>query len=139
MYSLVNDLCSYPDFLPWCRGADVLEKTEDGLVARLDLAPEPLHFSLITRNRNLPDRAIHMELVEGPFSDFAGCWEFQEQSSAHRCSISLSMMFEFRSTWTRHTLGVAFNAFAQVLVERFVQRAEVLYGSADEAEQGNGR
>ncbi len=37
MYDLVNDIESYPDFLPWCGGARVLQREVNEMVAEIDI------------------------------------------------------------------------------------------------------
>ena len=38
MYALINDIESYPKFLPWCGGARILSTTSEEIVASLDVA-----------------------------------------------------------------------------------------------------
>ena len=38
MYAIVEDIAAYPDFLPWCRSATILDKEQDVVTARLELA-----------------------------------------------------------------------------------------------------
>lgn len=35
MYELVNRVDAYPEFLPWCGGAQVFEESEDSMVAEI--------------------------------------------------------------------------------------------------------
>ena len=42
MYSLVTDVASYPDFLPWCGGVDIYEQTETVLDAKLRFTSKEL-------------------------------------------------------------------------------------------------
>jgi len=37
MYSLVTDVASYPEFLPWCGGVDIYEQTETVLDAKIKI------------------------------------------------------------------------------------------------------
>jgi len=37
MYDLVEDIEAYPEFLPWCSGAHVRERTADRTVATIDV------------------------------------------------------------------------------------------------------
>ena len=128
MYQLVNDIPAYADFLPWCRQAEVLERQGNTLVARLDLSLGPAHFSLTTRNQNEPDRAIHMQRVDGPFQHFDGRWAFRDLHPDPGCEVALTMEFTFQNTLTGLALGAPFNALAQSLMGCFLRRAEVLYG-----------
>lgn len=38
MFALVDDIARYPDFLPWCAGAEVHERTGAQVVASLEVA-----------------------------------------------------------------------------------------------------
>ncbi|HJP35238.1 MAG TPA: SRPBCC family protein, partial [Gammaproteobacteria bacterium] len=45
MFELVNDVESYPEFLPWCNQARLDRKVGDGIVATLTITKGPLHHS----------------------------------------------------------------------------------------------
>ena len=38
MFHLVNDVARYPEFLPWCAGAEVHERTDAEIMAPLAIA-----------------------------------------------------------------------------------------------------
>ena len=48
MFDLVADIARYPEFLPGCSGAEILETTEAGVVARLDLSKAGVKQSFVT-------------------------------------------------------------------------------------------
>jgi ribosome-associated toxin RatA of RatAB toxin-antitoxin module len=72
MYELVIAVDDYPQFLPWCARAEVLERRADGLTARLHLAFRGLRHAFTTRNVHIPDRSVVLSLVDGPFSQLDG-------------------------------------------------------------------
>ena len=76
MYALVIDVKAYPEFLPWCARADVLERRDDGITARLHLSYFGVRQAFTTRNTHTPDQSVVLELVDGPFSMLAGTWRF---------------------------------------------------------------
>src|SRR5262245_17317068 len=80
-YALVEDIESYPSFLPWCAAARVHQRTPERTVATLTLAAKGLRQSFTTENANLPGRAIDLRLVEGPFKSFAAHWRFTPLSA----------------------------------------------------------
>ena len=53
MYQLVNDVESYPEFLPWCSGGTVLEDSAEVRVARVDISKGPVSYTHLT----LPTKA----------------------------------------------------------------------------------
>jgi ribosome-associated toxin RatA of RatAB toxin-antitoxin module len=67
MFALVDDVERYPQFLPWCGGAHVLESHADGKTARIDPDACKIEFELAY------EFATHLlERVVGPvFSHIA--------------------------------------------------------------------
>ena len=122
MYELVNDIETYPDFLPWCPQADVLNRGEGEVTARLTLARGGLHTSFTTRNALIPNERIDMHLQDGPFRHLHGVWTFSEQP--HGCRVALDMEFEVKGSF--HFLPLLPVVFAEVcnrLVQSFVAEA----------------
>src|SRR5689334_5101821 len=78
MYALVNDVARYPEFLPWCRGSEVLESDATEMRARLDLVRGRFNKSFTTRNYLTPGSAITMTLEDGPFKKLEGRWRFTD-------------------------------------------------------------
>ena len=58
----------YPEFLPWCRSSQVLERDEHTQRAEIEIAKGPLNKSFRTRNVMETGRKITLALEQGPFS-----------------------------------------------------------------------
>ena len=58
MFALVADVASYPDFLPWCDRAEVLEQHDDGMTARIGLHYMGVRHAFTTRNVQVPGRSV---------------------------------------------------------------------------------
>lgn len=127
MYALVADVERYPGFLPWCRGARILEPGEDAIEARLEIGRGPLSKSFTTRNVMTRDSRIDIELVDGPFKHLQGSWQFQPLDGAG-CRVLLDLEFELSNVVLRRTLGPLFNEMANTMVDVFCRRARELYG-----------
>ncbi len=76
MYTLVTAVPDYPQFLPWCERAEVLEQHDGGMTARLHLAYAGVRHAFTTRNSMCADASVRVELVDGPFSLLEGTWRF---------------------------------------------------------------
>jgi len=74
LFALINDIESYPQFLPWCTRAKVQSRSEREIVATVGVKRGPLHGEFTTRNDLEPDRRIRMHLVSGPFRMLEGEW-----------------------------------------------------------------
>ena len=125
MYSLVNDVSSYPQCMDGCTGVEVFEHTDSSMLARLDLKKAGVKLSFMTRNRLQAPEKIEMTLEDGPFKTFRGLWEFKPLTD-QACKVSLDLEFEF----SNRGLGLASsNLFASVannLVDALCQRADLL-------------
>ena len=126
MYDIVNDVASYPDFLPWCYGSEVLSQNEDEVRARLDLSYCGLHQSFSTVNRLQNGKMIEVRLLDGPFSHLEGFWRFEPLSDAS-CYIEFDLAFEFAGSIFDFALNSVFSQVANNLVDAFCERARELY------------
>lgn len=127
MYDLVNDCESYPEFLPWCSNATLLESSETHMVGKLEISKAGIRHSFTTRNTLQAPHRIHLQLVDGPFKKLEGNWSF-EALSEDACKVSLTMEFEFAGKLLSMALGGVFNQAANTMVEAFCKRADIVYG-----------
>ncbi|WP_417658496.1 type II toxin-antitoxin system RatA family toxin [Pseudidiomarina sp.] len=128
MYALVNDIDSYPEFVPGCSTASVLESDETSKVARLDISKAGISKSFTTRNTLEPFQRIGMELVDGPFQYLRGGWSFHALDE-NACKIVLKLEFEFANRLLGMAFGKIFNELQSRMVDAFVQRAQHVYGA----------
>lgn len=128
MFRLVDDVEAYPEFLPWCRSARVLSRTEDEVHATVEIAHGVLHKSFSTRNRIQAGKMIEMRLVEGPFRRLEGFWRFDPLGDK-ACKVSLDLEFEFSNRIIAMVLGPVFNQITSTFVDAFRRRAEQVYGA----------
>ncbi|HEX6550498.1 MAG TPA: type II toxin-antitoxin system RatA family toxin [Gammaproteobacteria bacterium] len=129
MYDLVNDVERYPEFLPWCRGAQVLSQSDSEMRARLDLARGGLHKTFTTRNVLEPGQSITMTLENGPFRHLEGRWSFADLGP-DGSKVSLDMEFEFAGALLDLMAGPVFHEISNSLVDAFIKRAASLHGNA---------
>lgn len=127
MYRLVDDIESYPDFLPWCRSTKVISRDENEVKASIEIARGALNKSFTTLNRLQHNKIIEMRLVSGPFKHLQGFWRFDalgEQAS----KISFDLDFEFDSRLLALAVGPVFNQIVNSMVDAFSKRAVEVYG-----------
>jgi len=126
MYDLVNDFEQYPAFLPGCIGARTLSRTDQEIIATLDVGKGPVQQSFTTRNVLSEPSRVEMNLVQGPFKRLHGVWTFEPLSET-TCKIALSIDFEL-SGMLKFAFGGVFGQVANAMVEAFSERAKVVYG-----------
>jgi ribosome-associated toxin RatA of RatAB toxin-antitoxin module len=130
MFALVTDIASYPQFLPWCDAAAVLEEDANGMTAKIGLSLAGLKQSFTTRNTHIPDREVSLKLVSGPFSKLDGKWIFSPvgKDEERACKIELSLSYDFANMALAALVGPVFDKIAGSLVDAFVKRAGQVYG-----------
>ena len=128
MYRLVRDVESYPTFLPWCESASVAEQTEDHQLASITIDRRMKGVRFTTRNRLMPDESISMALVDGPFRQLRGVWNFKPIDDK-ACRVELEIVFEFKSRIFAALMGAAFSKICDTMVAAFVKRADDIYSS----------
>ncbi len=126
MYALVNDVESYPSFVPGCAATRVLSRDENSMTAALDVSKAGIRKTFVTRNRLTQASSIEMELVEGPFRRLTGGWTFTS-IDRDACQIELNLEFEFTNFLVEKAFGTVFNELAINMVKAFSQRAKDIY------------
>jgi len=125
MFSLINDIESYPAFVPGCTHARVESRTPGEIVATLGVQKGPMRAELTTRNTLEQDRRVHMSLVQGPFRELEGEWTLTPVGD-NGCRVDLSMRFAFKNPMSAVLLEPLFEQTASSLVDAFVARARAL-------------
>ncbi|HEX2541681.1 MAG TPA: type II toxin-antitoxin system RatA family toxin [Caldimonas sp.] len=136
IYELVTRVEDYPQFLPWCERVEVLERRPDGLTARLHLAYSGLRHAFTTRNVHVPDRSVHIGLVDGPFSLLEGLWRFvalpvpgaDAAEATAACKIEFELRYAFSNGVLEAAISPVFDRIANTFVDSFVRRAEQVHG-----------
>jgi ribosome-associated toxin RatA of RatAB toxin-antitoxin module len=123
MFALVEDIESYPEFLPWCAGTEVFARDSRITRARLDVSYHGLRTHISTLNRKDPPERIELQFEDGPFERFGGEWRFSPLGG-EGCKVELTLDYAFSSTALEKLLGPLFGDIADTMVESFVLRAE---------------
>lgn len=129
MYALVEDVESYPRFLPWCSGAEVEFRDPNRTVATLHLALRGVRQQFTTENTKYPGKRIEIALVRGPFRALSGEWRFAALAD-RGCRVELGLTYQLANPVLDRLLGPAFDQIANTLVDAFVRRADALHGIA---------
>ena len=122
LYEIVNDVDRYPEFLPWCRSARLISRTNERLCGEIEVSKAGVTQTFSTCNELFPNERIDIELEKGPFRKLHGSWLFQALSPK-ACKVSLVLEFEFSNTLMDKAFGVVFSQIANSLVDAFCKRA----------------
>ncbi len=130
MFALVTGVDQYPQFLPWCDRAQVLECDGNGMLAEIGIALSGLRQSFVTRNTHEQGRRVQMRLVKGPFSRLDGDWHFHSvgDGSQRASRVELKLHYGFSNKVLAGLVGPVFDRIAATMVDAFIKRAQQVYG-----------
>lgn len=123
MFELVNDVEAYPRRFAWCDGAQVLERDDARMVARLELGIGSLRTWFTTENRLQAPHRIDMELRDGPFRRLHGRWLFHALDES-ACRVGLTLDFEPQSRLLLAPLTFGLQRLADRMVDDFIRVAD---------------
>jgi coenzyme Q-binding protein COQ10 len=127
LFTLVADVERYPEFLPWCLGARVRERTANTITADLLIGFKMIRERFTSRVvLDRPGR-IDVSYSEGPFRYLNNHWDFIPQPGG-QCLIDFYVDFEFRSRMLQKIIEMLFNEAVKRMVGAFEARARQLYG-----------
>jgi ribosome-associated toxin RatA of RatAB toxin-antitoxin module len=126
MYNLVTDVASYPQFLPWCEQASIIEHHEHGVTAEIGMSLAGFKKAFTTHNTHIEGREVKIALVKGPFKELHGLWQFLTLGNERACRVELQLNYDFESMFGA-LVGPVFDKIAGTLVDAFVKRAEQVY------------
>ena len=132
LYSLVADVKSYPEFLPWCRAARIKEEAELRMVAELIIGFR-LYRERFTSYVDLSPETLEIKVnyADGPFKYLYNSWVFSPHHQG--CEIDFHVDFEFRSRLFQSVIETLFAEAVMRMVRAFERRADALYPRMDDS------
>lgn len=127
MFELVDAVEKYPEFLPWCSGAECTFRDAAITRATLHINYRGIRQSFSTENTKAAPQLMRLRLVAGPFRTLEGAWRFTDLGGAG-CKVELSLHYEFASRLLEKLVGPVFGHIANTMVDAFVKRAQNVYG-----------
>jgi ribosome-associated toxin RatA of RatAB toxin-antitoxin module len=123
MFELVNDVGAYPRLFDWCESSEVLEVSEEHMLATLRVRAAGLRTGFTTRNRLVDGERIELNLVDGPFRRLSGAWQFLALAE-HACKVTLHLEFEVNSRVMGSAFAIGFQGLADRMVDDFCRVGE---------------
>jgi ribosome-associated toxin RatA of RatAB toxin-antitoxin module len=125
LFALVEHAEDYPSFLPWCTEAEILERREDFVRARVGFGFHGLDSHLLAEVDKQPFHSMVVRCTGWPFDGFTGRWRFEPLGDSG-CRVTFTAHTGFRDAWWGRILHFAAGLIADRLVAAFVARARAL-------------
>ena len=123
MFFLVDDIKSYPEFLPWCTKTIIHERTESSVRATIKLSKSGVSSKFTTCNTMISSQKIDLLLEEGPFSYFKGTWLF-ESVSDEETKLRFQMSYTINNPITDLLFSKNIDVVSQRIIEAFKNKIE---------------
>jgi len=128
MFSLVDSVEQYPEFLPWCGNTTLIHRDSKTTRATIFINYHGIRQSFTTENIKCAPAEMLLRLIAGPFRSFQGNWRFIDLAG-RGCKIEMHLRYEFAGRVLDKIIGPVFHHIASTLVEAFVKRAGQVYSS----------
>jgi coenzyme Q-binding protein COQ10 len=130
LFRVVADVERYPEFLPWCLGARVLERRKNVLTADLIIGFKLIREHYRSRVELTEPTRIDVSYIAGPLKRLENQWIFDPQPGGGTV-IDFYIDYEFRSRVLQLLIGSLFAEATHRMVGAFETRAQALYRAPD--------
>jgi coenzyme Q-binding protein COQ10 len=126
LFDMIAAVERYPEFLPWCKGARIIERRSVGITADLIIGYKM--FTEKFRSEVVLDRprSISVKYLSGPLSHLSNQWQFSPIGKKS-CELSFQVDFDFQSPLLRSAMELFFDSAIRKMVSAFELRAQALY------------
>lgn len=131
IFNLVMDIEKYPEFIPWCKSAKIVEKiSENNLQADLLISFKGIMQKYRSDVTYFQDENgvffVKAVAIEGPFKKLENMWKISENGE-NSCKIEFFIDFSFNSLFLQKMIGLIFEKATKKMVLSFENRAKELY------------
>ncbi len=133
IFAIVMDIENYPQFLPWCKQAKIVEHiSANNLTADLLISFKNIFekYRSDVKYGAINDEAangyfVDVYAISGPFKKLINKWQFKNLAP-NKCQIDFAIDFEFNSKLLNLMIGGIFESATKKMMSAFEQRAKTL-------------
>lgn len=125
LYDLVIDIERYPEFLPWCVAARILEKNDHMLKADLIAGYKAFREKFTSVVSMTPHQTIEVAYISGPLAQLSNSWRFTPVPGG--CRLGFDLEFKFKTTLFSNIFEIFFEKTLKRMADAFEARAKALY------------
>jgi ribosome-associated toxin RatA of RatAB toxin-antitoxin module/CRP-like cAMP-binding protein len=123
MFDLIEQAEHYPKFLPWCVGAQIFERSDEWVAAKIEFSYLQVRFGFQTRNPKRRPQWLQVRLVEGPFRHFQADWHLTPLGN-QGCKVNFDLSYEISDGLLDRIAVPAVDLVSRSMMDAFVKRAE---------------
>ena len=134
IYKIVLDIEKYPEFLPWCKYAKIVEASSHNnlqadLLINFKSFFEKYRSDVKYGKSDSDGFFVEAVAIDGPFKYLTNSWKFRDLKSASdkpECEVSFAINFEFNSILLSKMIGAIFEQATGKMMKAFEDRAQNL-------------
>ncbi len=131
IYDLVVDVESYPQFLPWCKNAQISKhisasNIQAELLINFKNIFEKYTSDVVFLQKSSSEYFVEAKAIKGPFKSLINQWKITEIEHK-KTQVEFFLEFEFNSILLGKMLGAIFSSATQKMMKAFENRALSLY------------
>ena len=133
LIDLVLDIEKYPEFVPFCLGAHVYERNNEGdlilIIADLTIGKGPFKDTYKSDVKyNKKESTIKVTNIGGPLNHLENTWHFKKHENG--TEIFFDIDFEIENKFLNIVMTKSFQFGLDKIADAFQKRAEVLFNNS---------
>lgn len=129
LYELVLDIEAYPEFVPYCTAAQIIEHNHKSIIADLTIQFSIFrqkYRSLVMLQPGEDECKITVESISWPIKSLSNIWLFQSHEQG--AIVTIDLKCSLKSAILSNILGIAMHDVASKTMTAFENRAIQIYG-----------
>ncbi|VDK85053.1 unnamed protein product [Litomosoides sigmodontis] len=131
MFNIAANVSEYPEFVPWCQGANIKKHSPNLFTAQLQIGFPPVCETYTSRVSTVKPSIVRSVCIDKTlFKTLESTWQFSagQADNTRSCTVLFSLSFEFHSQFHTSLAHYFFDRVVQSMVVAFLKRAETKYG-----------
>lgn len=128
IYDIVVAVQHYPEFLPWCKEAEIISNSDGILIAKLRIEFKGISQEYTSEVRYQYENnhaKIDVKAIDGPFNHLVNLWEIEDYDGVTK--VKFHVDFEFKLSLLDKLIKAVFSIAYEKMLAAFERRADELY------------
>ncbi|MEC7832967.1 MAG: type II toxin-antitoxin system RatA family toxin [Pseudomonadota bacterium] len=122
IFTLVNQVDKYSDFLPWCNGSKIISNENNIMIGEISVSKNLVKWTFTTENHYIDNEKIQLKLLDGPFKSLNGLWSFSRVDK-NTTIVNFVLEYEFSNKIIELSIKPVFTSIMTSILDSFVSEA----------------
>tara|TARA_B100000686_G_scaffold110013_1_gene117162 strand:+ start:912 stop:1349 length:438 start_codon:yes stop_codon:yes gene_type:complete len=122
IFTLINQVDKYSDFLPWCSNSKVISDKNNIMVGKISVSKNFVNWTFTTENHYIKNKKIYLTLIDGPFKNLNGEWNFLKIDN-NNTQVSFILEYEFSNKIIELSIKPVFTSIMSSILDSFISEA----------------